>query len=431
MIRNPFRKAAAGQLSDNQLLDLVQRQTLRYFTDFAHPISGMARERSGGASYDCDHTVATGGTGFGIMAMIAGTERGWLTRSDALKNVGRIVGFLETADKYHGVFPHFMDGRTGKTIPFSPLDDGGDLVETSFLMMGLLAARQYFTGASPAERDVRTKIDTLWRAVEWDWHARGADDQLLWHWSSNHGFAMNLPIRGWNECLVTHVLAASSPTHPVKTDIYNKGWRGGSAYKNGKPWHGIPLQLGPDGGGPLFFSHYSFLGLDPMQLQCDATDLFTQNRNHTLINRAHCVANPHGYKGYGADCWGLTASDNDAGYDAHSPTNDKGIVSPTAALSSFPYTPKESMQALRHFYGALRNEIWGRFGFTDSFCEDRGWYSKNHLAIDQGPVVVMIENHRSGLLWKLCMSAPEIRQGLNRLGVHFVASRSRAPLLSL
>lgn len=421
MIRSNFNGKNFGQgkilknLSDKDLLDLVQRQTLKYFWDFAHPVSFMARERSGGSTdYDCDNTVTTGGTGFGIMAMIAGVERGWLSRVQVRKRLSGIIEFLERAEKHHGVFPHFLDGRTGKTIPFSPGDDGADLVETSFLMMGLLCARQYFQKSSPMETSLRNKIDALWKGVEWKRHVR--DDKLRWHWSPRHGWATNHAIEGWNECLVTHLLAAASPTHPVAKDLYEQSWASGADFKNGRSYYNIPLPLGPDRGGPLFFSHYSFLGLNPNGLKDKHADYGVQNRSHVLINRAHCLANPHGYRGYGPDCWGLTASDNDTGYDAHSPAYDKGIISPTAALSSFPYTPAYSMQALRHFYEVLGDKIWGEYGFTDSFCESRNWYSKNHLAIDQGPIVVMIENYRSGLLWKLFMSCPEIKRGLRDLG---------------
>jgi len=432
MIRSDFNRKNSGAgkivktLSDQDLLDLVQRQTLKYFWDFAHPVSLMARERSGGSTeYDCEHTVTTGGTGFGVMALIAGVERGWLPRAQVRKRIAGIVDFLERAEKFHGVFPHFMDGRTGKAIPFSPVDDGADLVETSFLMMGLLCARQYFQKSSATETALRNKIDTLWKGVAWDWHVH--DDKLRWHWNPRYQWGTNHAIEGWNECLVTHLLAAASPTHPVPKDLYEKSWTSGADFKNGHSYYNIPLPLGPDRGGPLFFSHYSFLGLNPNGLKDKHADYGVQNRNHVLINRAHCLANPHGYKGYGPDCWGLTASDNDTGYDAHSPANDKGIISPTAALSSFPYAPAYSMQALRHFYEDMGDKIWGEYGFTDAFSESRDWYSKNHLAIDQGPIVVMIENYRSGLLWKLFMSCPEIKRGLSDLSFESPAVNLSTP----
>ena len=333
-------------LSDDALLDLVQRQTLRYFWDFGHPASGMARERSNPvAGYDFQDTVTTGGTGFGIMAMIAGAARGFLPRDEVRKRVAQIVDFLARAERHHGVFPHFLHGASGATIPFSPRDDGGDLVETAFLMMGLLTARQYFSD----DARLRADIDRLWHAVEWDWHTRG-ESVLYWHWSPRHDWAMNHAIRGWNECLIAYVLAAASPTHRIAPEVYHRGWTDSPVFRNGKTYYGIALPLGPPQGGPLFFAHYSFLGLDPRGLSDRYADYWAQNRAHALINRAHCIANPHTFAGYGPNCWGLTACDGDRGYNAFAPDNDHGVIAPTAALASMPYTPAESMAALRHFH---------------------------------------------------------------------------------
>lgn len=398
-------------LSDDALLDLVQRRTLLYFWDFGYPESGLARERSNPvAGYDFLDTVTTGGTGFGIMAMLAAAERGFLTRSDVQARVTRIVDSLASADSYHGVFPHFLHGGTGKTIPFSSKDDGGDLVETSFLIAGLLCARQYFAG----DAKLGGAIDRLWHAVEWDWHTRG-ENVLYWHWSPQHGWAMNHAIRGWNECLVTYVLAAGSPTHAIAPETYHRGWTASPVFRNGNAYDGTTLPLGPDKGGPLFFAHYSFLGLDPRHLRDAYADYWAQNRAHVTINRAYCIANPHGFAGYGPNCWGLTACDGDKGYNAFSPTNDLGVIAPTAALSSMPYAPTESMMALRHFYDERGGSLWRDYGFADSFNASANWVAEGHLAIDQGPIVVMIENYRSGLLWRLAMSCPEIRRGLDRL----------------
>jgi hypothetical protein len=405
------------RLSDDALLDLVQRQTLAYFWDFAHPASGMARERSNrDPNYDYLDTVTSGGSGFGIMAMLAGAARGFLPRAEVRERIARIVDFLEKAERYRGVFPHFMSGATGRTIPFSAKDDGGDLVETAYLMAGLLCARQFFSGAAPDEVRLRAAIDDLWRAVEWDWHRRGGEETLYWHWSPLHGWAMNHPITGWNECLITYVLAAASPSHAVPPTVYQQGWTRGPVFLNGRSYYGIMLPLGPPHGGPLFFSQYSFLGLDPRGLSDRYADYWAQNRAHTLINRAHCIANPQGFSGYGPDCWGLTACDGDAGYGAFCPENDRGVIAPTAALAAMPYAPEQAMAALRHFYETLGGDIWSRFGFVDAFNRSRGWVAGSNLAIDQGPIVVMIENHRSGLLWQLFMSCPEVREGLSRLG---------------
>ncbi len=411
-------KRRLKNLSDTALLELVQKQTFRYFWDFAHPVSGMSRERSNKSFGYGDEVVTTGGTGFGIMSVIVATERKWISRDTAAKFLLKMVNFLLKADSYHGVFPHWLNGETGKTIPFSRKDDGADLVETSYLFQGLLCARQYFTGSSSAERELRNRIGWLWNDIEWNWFTKGGEEVLYWHWSPNNGWAMNFPVRGFNECLIMYVLAASCPNerYSVPSSVYHRGWAQSDFFKNGKEFYGIRLPLGFDYGGPLFFSHYSFLGLNPKGLKDRYADYWEQNRNHTLINREHCVRNANNYKGYGADCWGLTASDTYSGYAAHSPTEDLGTISPTAALSAFPYTPEYSMQALKHFYFNLGDKIWSEYGFIDAFNETKNWYTKSHLAIDQGPIIVMIENYRTGLLWNLFMSCEEVKKGLNKIG---------------
>ncbi|WP_254562405.1 glucoamylase family protein [Dyadobacter diqingensis] len=402
-------------LSDTALLELVQKQTFRYFWDFGHPVSGMARERSNVAFDYGDEVVTTGGTGFGIMAMVVAAERGWVPRDSVSARLLKMVKFLSKADHYHGIFPHWLNGGTGKIIPFGRKDDGGDLVESSFLFQGLLTAKQYFNGDNDTERDLRNRITWIWDEAEWDWYTRGNPDQLFWHWSPNNGWAMNFELRGYNETLITYILAASSPRYPINAQVYNKCWAQSDHFRNGKEFYGVKLPLGFDFGGPLFFAHYSFLGLDPRNLKDQYANYWEQNVNHTMINYKHCVANPGQFKGYGENSWGLTASDTYNGYNAFSPTNDFGTITPTAALSSFPYTPEQSMKALKHFYNDLGDKIWSEYGFTDSFNESQNWYAKSHLAIDQGPIIVMIENYRTGLLWKLFMSNPDVQNGLKKL----------------
>lgn len=414
--KNVSNTSKQANLSDSALLDLVQKQTFRYFWDFAHPVSGMARERSN-TEYYGHETIAVGGTGFGIMGLIVAVERGWVQRDTAARFMRKMVNFLIKADSYHGAFPHWLNGETGKTIAFSRKDDGADLVETSYLMEGLICARQYFTKDDPVENEIRMKINWLWKGVEWSWFTNGGQEVLYWHWSPNNGWSMNFPIRGFNECLIVYVLAASdNENYPVSPDVYHRGWAQSIFFKNGKQFYGHTLPLGFDYGGPLFFSHYSFLGLDPRGLKDEYADYWEQNRSHTLINHDYCVDNPKKFKGYGENCWGLTASDTYDGYNAFSPTNDYGTITPTAALSAFPYTPEYSMKALKHFYNDLGDKIWGEYGFVDAFNETQNWYAKSYLAIDQGPIIAMIENYRSQLLWRLFMSAPEIQAGLKRFG---------------
>ncbi|QPC86364.1 beta-glucosidase [Mesorhizobium sp. NBSH29] len=402
--------------ADSILLDLVQRQTFRFFWEGAHPLSGLARDRQKTTGDPDNDLVAVGGSGFGIMAVIVAVERGWITRHAAVGRLDTMLSFLERTPRYHGMFPHFIDGRTAATIPFKRKDDGGDVVESAFLFQGLLCARQYFDQEVAAEQDLRDRINQLWREAEWDWYTRGGENRLYWHWSPNHGWAMNRLIVGWDECLLAFVLAAGSPEHAVDADVYHEGYATGPGFRNGQSYHGITLPLGMPYGGPLFIAHYSFCSLDPRGLTDRHADYWEQNVRHTRINHAHCVANPYDHSGYGPDCWGLTSSHGPKGYVAHAPDKDLGVITPSASLSSFPYAPVEAMRALRGFLTKPERRIWGRFGFVDALCENSDWYARTYLAINQGPIIIMIENFRTGLLWNLFMSAPEVRSGLFKLG---------------
>ncbi|HVS75666.1 MAG TPA: glucoamylase family protein [Steroidobacteraceae bacterium] len=408
--------ARLATLADDELLERVQRQTFRFFREAAHPVSGLVPDRRPPGKGQSADLVTAGGSGFALMALVVAVARGWMRREEALERLSAMLDVLGRATCFHGAWPHFLDGRTGATIPFSRKDDGGDLVETSFLCMGLLTARQYFARDTPVETRLRQTMSWLWEEVEWDWYARGGRGVLYWHWSPNNGWALEHEIRGWNECLVTYVLAAGSPRYPIDPHVYHRGFAAGRDFINGRSWCGIELPLGPAFGGPLFFSHYSFCGLDPRGLADRYASYWEQNLRHVRINHAHCVANPCHHRAYGEHCWGLTASDDPDGYAVHAPDSDNGTIAPTAALGSFPYAPVEAMKALRHFLGAFGERLWRPHGFVDAFCPQRDWYADTHLAIDQGPIILMIENFRTGLLWKLFMSAPEVRTGLRRLG---------------
>ena len=398
--------------TDDQFLDMTQEYTFRYFYEYAHPISGLARERLGSGDI-----VTIGGSGFGIMALIVGVNRGFITRQQAVDRLLKIVSFLQFADRFHGVFPHWMNGKTGDVIPFSQFDNGGDLVETAFMMEGLLCARQYFNQDVEKENVLREVITSLWEEVEWDFYSRNNSGVLYWHWSPDYAWQMNFPLRGYNEGLIVYLLAIASPTHPVPASYWNSGWAG-AGYVNGNTWYGYKLYVGPNLGGPLFFAHYSFMGFDPRNIKDQYANYFDQNHNHTLINRSWCITNPFHYEGYSANCWGLTASDDPFGYLAHAPGpgTDNGTISPAAALPSMPYTPSESMEALKHFYRDHGESLWGEYGFYDAFNLEENWFADSYLAIDQGPIINMIENFRSGLLWENFMLNEEIDPALTAIG---------------
>lgn len=404
--------------SDDALLDMTQRYTTRYFYDFAEPATGMARERSNDVNGDI---VTTGGTGFGIMALVAGAERKFISRENAFTTIRKIVSFLEKAERFHGAWAHWYDANSGKPFTFSQYDDGGDLVETAFLVQGLLTAREYFKNGNTNERLLANRITQLWETVEWSWYTNG-EKALYWHWSKNYGWKMNHRIKGFDETLITYVLAASSPTYPIDREVYENGYKRSEYFLNGKSYYNIKLDLGMELGGPLFFTHYSFLGLNPNGLTDEHTNYFERNKAHALIHRAYAIDNPKKHTGFGENLWGFTSSDDPlVGYTSHHPgTNDEnGTVSPTAALSSIVYTPVESMQVLKNLYFNHGSKTFGKYGFYDAYnpgLVEGQQVVKSYLSIDQGPIAVMIENYRSGLLWKLFMQNSEIEKGLVKLG---------------
>jgi hypothetical protein len=413
------------KLTDEQLLDAVQKQTFKYFWDYAEPNSGLARERfhpDGNYPENDANIVTTGGSGFGLMAIVSGMSRGYVTKEEGVKRLDKIADFLAKADRFHGAWSHWIDGNTGKVKPFGTKDNGGDLVETSFLISGMITVREYLKNGNEKEKAVAQKYDALWKGVEWNWYTN-SKNVLYWHWSPTYAWQMNFALEGYNECLITYVMAASSPTHSIDAKAYHEGWarNGGIVSSNTK--YTLPLILKHNGaeefGGPLFWAHYSYVGLDPNQLTDKYANYWDLNVNQTKINYQYCVENPK--NGYSADYWGLTASysrnpDGSIGYNAHMPSNDQGVVSPTAAISSIVYTPKESMALIRNLYDNHKKETWGEAGFYDALSLQNKWVAKRYLAIDQGPEVVMIENYRTGLLWKLFMNAPEVKEGLKKLG---------------
>ncbi|MHA6698114.1 glucoamylase family protein [Chryseobacterium sp. A321] len=412
--------------TDVELLDLVQKETISYFWEFAESNSKLARERYHTDNPSLDqNVVTTGGSGFGLLSLLVGIEKGFLPRSQAVERLTTGLSFLEKAERFHGAWPHWIDGQTGAVKPFGPGDDGGDLVETAFLVQGLICVREYFKNSSvEAEKNLALKADELWQGVEWNWYTQN-QNTLYWHWSKNSGFQMNMKLQGFDETLIPYILAASSPTYPISKEVYKEGWARSGGIKSAGSLYGIPLVVNHNGHsgsvGPLFWSHYSFLALDPRGLSDEYVNYGNAVTNHSKIMYQYALSNPKGYVGYGAKGWGLTASysrnsDGSTGYSAHSPLNDLGVISPTAALSSMPYTPSESMEMLRFLYNEKKSQYVGVAGPYDAYSPQYNWVSPRYLAIDQGTITPMVENYRSGFIWNLFMKAPEIKVGLKKLG---------------
>ena len=432
-------------LSDEMLLDTIQYYTFQYFWDGAEPNSGLAPERinlSGIYPQNDQHVVTTGGSGFGLMAVLVGIDRGFISREEGVQRFEKIAGFLEEADRFHGAWPHWMDGKTGKVVPFGQKDDGGDLVETSFLAQGLICVQEYFKTGSEREKQLSERIKTLWHDIEFNWYEKDGSDVLYWHWSPNYAWQMNFPLEGYNECLITYITGASSPNYSIKADSYHKGWARNGDIVQPSSKYGYTLNLkhngNPSAGGPLFWAHYSYLGFNPSISSDKYANYWDINVAHTLMNRAYCIQNPKKFDGYGENLWGLTASysikgysewedgggrerndliasDLYLGYVAHNPDKDYGVIAPTAALSSFPYAPDECMKVAKNIYFNLGDKTFGKYGPYDAFSVEHNWYPRSYLAIDQGPIVCMIENYRTGLLWDLFMNCPEVKEGLNKL----------------
>ncbi len=398
---------------DDELLNSVQAACFRYFYDYGHPVSGLARERKGSGE-----TCTSGGTGFGLFTMMVGAERGFAPRDSIAARILKILTFLQdSTPRYHGAWAHWINGTTGQTIPFSTYDDAGDLVETAYLVEGILAIRQYFDQTNPVETEIRSRSTALWESVEWDWYRKNNSPAIYWHWSPQFAWQMNFPIYGFNECMIVYLLAIASPTHSVPASLYQTGWTSQSYYSNGKSFYGYKQWVGWDRGGPLFFTHYSFLGFDPRNKRDQYCNYFENNRNISLINRAWCIENKENHPGYDSLVWGLTASDNPWGYAAQEPTEsgDNGTITPTAALSAMPYIPTESMASLKHFYYVLGPNLFGEFGFRDAFNPGQNWYANSFLAIDQGTIAPMIENARTELCWTMFMKNPEIQAMLSQV----------------
>jgi len=396
-------------LDQEKLLTDVQRASFDYFYEYGHPTSGLAR-----ASALRDPNIcAIGASGMGFFNFGVGIERGFITRQEGAERTLKILKFLsDKAQRFHGAFPHFINGETGEVIPFSKYDDGADIVETAYLIQGVLFAREYFSQTNSNETEIRELSDKLWKDVEWNWFVKeeGKVPAMIWHWSPNYGWKKNLYILGYNECQIVYVLALASPTHPIETKSYWQGWESAD-YAADTNQFGIHVELGgcSDIGPPLFWTQFSYLGLDPRKIFFHGKSYFDHFRDFCLVQVRYAQAKSSVYKGYGP-LWGITASAGPDGYKAFAPgLQDSGTLAPTASLSSMPYVPEESISCLMEMYQKYGDQLWGPFGFYDAFNFTRGWVSKTYLCIDQGPIAPMIENYRTGFCWKVFMKTPEIQ----------------------
>lgn len=394
------------------VLEKQQKAAFTYFYDFAEENSGLAYEGYNHSS----KAVTIGGSGFGIMSLIVGAERGWITREQAIERTVKAVRWLGKADRYKGIWSHWHS-PDGKAFPFGNQVEAGDAVETSFLITGLIAAQEYFNGGTELEKEISDSVTSFINTIDWNHYTNG-ENHLYWIWHTPNN-TYELPVKGWNEGLITYLLALGAPEgHRISKDAYTAGWQSNGGFcNNNRENYGYKLPLGQENGGPLFFAHYSFVGLNPMRMKDNYAFYWQNNVAHAMINRHYCVYEaPSNYQ-YSANMWGLTACNGigSKGYSARCPGNDDGIIAPTAALASYPYVPFYATQVLMSMDQI--DALQGKYGIGDSYEPAIGQANNNHLAIDQGPIVVMIENYRSGLIWDLVMRSEYIQNCLKMAGI--------------
>jgi hypothetical protein len=415
--------AKATPYDEAAFLTELQEAGFRYFWEMAHPVSGLSRENLPGWDRNL---CSIGSTGFSMFNYIVGVERGFITRKQAAERVLKATDFLlNDVDRFFGIYPHWVNGETGKVIPFEVGNDGSDMVETSFLVMGLFAAREYFDGTVATEQKIRIKVNKVWESIDWISHATTRPDgtkALYWIWSPTKKEFMNLYCQGFSECQMLYLLAMSSPTHAVSDDFYWEGWEQQGFYEK-YTMHGVELDFPWTYRIPLFPAHYSYMGLDPNKIKFKGKPYYDILKNWCLAQYRYFPTRKDDFKGYEHPLWGLTASINPSGYKAHAPGDawehsvnlDDGTVAPTAALSSMPYLPAESKAAMTEMFTKYGDRLWGPFGFYDAFNLTVDWFPKEYLSIDVGPIAPMIENHRTGKCWDVFMQAPEIQKTIKRI----------------
>jgi len=400
------------------VMDEQEQKVVNLFFQGAEPNSGMAYNDPSRKS-----VMATGATGFGIMTLIAGVERGWISREDAANHIVKIVRFLKKAERYEGAWAHWYNVK-GEIVPFGNQNDAGEIIETTFMMGGLLTACEYFNGSSEAEKEIRTTTNEFWNTINWSHFVK--DGKFYWIWHRDTG-KYELPISGWNETLLAYILAMAAPAgHDVPVSVYKSCWQGSkNFYHAGREYYGYPLPLGGNYGEALFLAHYSMFGMDPRKMEDSYCFYWQQNQNHTMINRHYCINEAPEEYAYDANNWGLTACagcGSHPDYVARQPQNDDGVISPAAALGSFPYTPFYSTQVmlnLKSKYPAIN----GKYGFYASYCPAEKATAKNYLSMEQAPIAIMMENYRSGLLWSLLMKNEHVQRGLQLAGIHEPTNR--------
>ncbi len=406
--------------TDDEFLDLVMATAFDYFWREANPANGLVKDRSTTHSF-----CSIAATGFGLTALSIGVDHGWIDRKQAAERVlttlrtfwrGAQGGERSGVIGHRGWFYHFLDMQ--QTTRYRQVELSS--IDTALFLAGALDAGEYFGRADATESEIRWLAKALLERVDWRWMTDG-QDTLTMGWHPETGFIRSRWV-GYNEAMVLYILAMGAPQGGLGAEAW-EGWTRGYRWATHHGHSYVEF-------APLFGHQYShcwidFRGLADAYLRGRGLDYFENSRRATLANRAYATANPKGWRGYGTDCWGLTACDGPGfapyhGYMARGAPpaeNDDGTIAPTAAGSSIPFAPAECIAALRYMYDTYREQLWTPFGFRDAFNVTAGWWDPDVLGIDQGPMLIMIENHRTGRVWKRFMQNEVIQRGLQRAGI--------------
>lgn len=419
---------------ESPFLDSLSERTFHYFWDLADPVSAQVPDRWPSESFS---SIAA--TGFGLTAYLVGVERGYITRQQAAERVLKTLKFLQDAPKgdsksgvigFRGFFYHFIDMRTGlrfKEVELSTIDTG-------LLMAGILSCQTYFDGDNNTENQIRAIADALYRAVEWDW-ALNDKKCMSMGWNPESGF-LDAQWKGYNEAMVLLVMALGSPTHPIPEGSWQE-WT--KTYKWGKYYDQEMVNFGPLFGHQYSHMYIDFRGIQDAYMKEKGIDYFENSRRATYANRAYCINNPSGFTGYSENVWGLTACDGPGnegksdpnisfmGYSARGAAKwyvvDDGTIAPTAAGGSIPFAPEICIPALEEMHNKYGSMIYDKYGFKDAFNlsfprtdGQHGWVDQDYLGIDEGPIVIQIENYRNELVWNLMKKNPYIVDGLKKAG---------------
>lgn len=405
--------------NDDQFLEYVQETAFDYFWYLANPNNGLVPDRTAVGS-----ACSIAAVGFGLTAIGIGVDHGWISRTQAVARVSATLNTFLNGPQgpavsgtigYNGWFYHFLDMNTA--LRYTSFDTELSSIDTALLLGGILYSKQYFDGTNSDETSIRTMADAIFNRIDWNWMARGTDAVAM-GWKPTTGFTNFSDWIGYNEGMIIYVLGLGTATSPLPASAWSK-WTSGYNWSTLNGYSFVPFP-------PLFTHQYSHCWIDfrhitDAYMNAHDSTYFENSRRATLAQRNYCIANPLGRTGYSSTNWGLTACDTPppVNYGVHGAPpalNDDGTLAPTAPGGSMAFAPEVCLPTLRAMYKQFRTHIWSAYGFKDAFNLNPTWYGPDELGIDEGPIVVMIENYRTQQPWRLFMRNAEVQRGLQRAG---------------